>query len=73
MEFLRRRTETLAYLAERGAATPEDIADALPTASVLASDDEEMLVNSPYLASVISILEEDGKSKRTAPAGWGAA
>ncbi|MEI7926607.1 MAG: hypothetical protein WCI61_10535, partial [Chloroflexota bacterium] len=73
VEFLRRRTETLAYLAERGAATPEDIADALPTASVLASDDEEMLVNSPYLASVISILEEDGKSKRTAPAGWGAA
>ena len=73
VEFLRRRTETLAYLAERGAATPEDIADALPTASVLASDDEEMLVNSPYLASVISILEEDGKSKRSTPAGWGAA
>ena len=73
VEFLRRRTETLAYLAERGAATPEDIADALPTASVLASDDEEMLVNSPYLASVISILEDEGKSKRTTPAGWGAA
>jgi signal peptidase len=71
VEFLRRRTETLGLLAERGAATPEDIADALPTASLLASDDEEMLANSPYLASVISVLEDVGQP--AAKSGWGAA
>ena len=76
VEFLRRRTETLAALAERGAATPEDIADVLPTASVLAAADEEMLANSPYLASVIGILEDEGEKqpqRRPGTAGWGAA
>ncbi|MGE3857476.1 MAG: signal peptidase I [Dehalococcoidia bacterium] len=73
VEFLRRRTETLALLAERGAATPEDISDALPPASVLAADDEEMLANSPYLASVIAILEDEGATEEPRRAGWGAA
>ncbi|MGE3856114.1 MAG: hypothetical protein AB7G21_04030, partial [Dehalococcoidia bacterium] len=73
VEFLRRRTETLGLLAERGAATPEDISDALPPASVLAADDEEMLANSPYLASVIAILEDDLAPEQPRRAGWGAA
>ncbi|MEI6137313.1 MAG: hypothetical protein WCQ48_07885 [Chloroflexota bacterium] len=47
--FLRRRMEQFAVLAERGAATPEDIADALPVASMLVVDNHETLENSPYL------------------------
>ena len=61
--FLRRRTSQLAMLAERGAATPEDIAQALPPASSLAANDEEHLANSPYLASVVSVLD-DSPAKR---------
>ena len=58
VSYLRRRTEQLALLAERGAATPEDIAEALPVASTLAADDEETLSHSPYLQSVLAALEE---------------
>ena len=61
--FLRRRTEQLALLAERGAATPEDIAAALPVASTLASDDAEMLANSPYLRSVLTILDDESDAE----------
>ena len=57
--FLRRRTEQLALLAEGGAATPADIAAALPAASTLASDEAEMLANSPYLRSVLTILDDE--------------
>ncbi len=62
--FLLRRTSQLAMLAERGAATPEDIAQALPPASSLAANDEEHLANSPYLASVITVLDDSRASKR---------
>ena len=71
--FLRRRMEQLAVLAERGAATPEDIAEALPVASMLVADDQETLENSPYLHAVLEVLGEDGFSRDIPRTGFGAA
>lgn len=59
VEFLRRRMERLATLAERGAATPEEIAAALSDASALVGGDEEMRANSPYLRAVLAVLGAD--------------
>jgi len=72
VEFLRRRMEQLAVLAERGAATPDEIAEALPVAAALA-DDEETLANSPYLHAVIAVLDREGLAHALPRAGRGAA
>ena len=76
--FLRRRMERLAELAARGAATPEEIAEALPVASALAADDGETLANSPYLHAVLVVLGEEPPSAHASDddipfAGFGAA
>ena len=73
VEFLRRRMEQLAVLAERGAATPEEIAEALPVAAALVADDEETLANSPYLHAVLAILDQEGLARALPRTGRGAA
>ena len=73
VEFLRRRMEQLAVLAERGAATPDEIAEALPVAAALAADDEETLTSSPYLHAVLAVLDREGLAHAAPRAGRGAA
>ncbi|MFA7249851.1 MAG: hypothetical protein WC273_09505 [Dehalococcoidia bacterium] len=68
VEFLRRRMERLASLAERGAATPEEILEELPAAASLVADDEQMLAHSPYLRSVLEVLDPSQPTPDLRPA-----